>query len=83
MSSGFLLIFGKYINEDYSDNLINGIYLQTYGGGPEGGFVYCSDNQIYSVHREWFKPFNIKKISFDENDVFFMTEVLFANKFLS
>lgn len=41
----------------------DGIYVQTYGGGPEGGYVFGVDDCVYKVHREWFQPFTMKRVN--------------------
>ena len=40
----------------------DGVYLQTYGGGPEGGYLFSADGFIYEAHRDWLIPFTLKKI---------------------
>lgn len=48
--------------------LKGGIYFQTFGGGPEGGYVYVEVEEdthilgrIYKVERTWGTPFTIKE----------------------
>ena len=36
-----------------------GVYYQTYGGGPEGGYLVSKD-KIYTVNRNWFLPFEVR-----------------------
>lgn len=38
---------------------IEGTYYETYGGGPEGGYVVTSDSRVYKVDRNWGKPWTI------------------------
>lgn len=47
--------FKNYISKDLdiSDDIKNGIYFMTYGGGPEGGYILTSSNKVYIVHRDW------------------------------
>lgn len=40
---------------------LNGLYFQTYGGGPEGGIVLNLKNQLFRVHRNWSTPFVIEE----------------------
>jgi hypothetical protein len=40
---------------------IDGIYVQTYGGGPEGGYLFSVNGKVYKAHREWFQPFFLKR----------------------
>ena len=37
-------------------------YYQTYGGGPEGGYVVLRSGSVFSVHRDWFIPFSSTKM---------------------
>jgi hypothetical protein len=55
--------FDEYIGEDdYGlHKLQGGDYYQTYGGGPEGGYVILPNDEIYEVKRSWFTPFEIVK----------------------
>jgi len=44
---------------------IDGIYYQTFGGGPEGGYVVESTvdgDRLFSVKRSWFKPWTITRM---------------------
>jgi hypothetical protein len=36
-----------------------GIFYQTYGGGPEGGYVKMPDGAILKVERTWGQPFKV------------------------
>ena len=43
-----------------------GYYLQTYGGGPEGGYVVSEDTKtVWSVERNWGTPFKMEVLSDD------------------
>lgn len=56
-------VFGKVanVNEDWK-------YYQTYGGGPEGGYIIeeLEDSEtfvrVYQVHREWGKGWTISVV---------------------
>lgn len=39
----------------------NFLYYQTYGGGPEGGYI-TNGVDWYSVHRAWGSPWRIRKL---------------------
>lgn len=41
---------------------VDGIYIQQYGGGPEGGLLFSVNGNVYNVNREWSEPFTMKKI---------------------
>jgi hypothetical protein len=41
---------------------VDGIHLQTYCGGPEGGYLMSVTGQLYTVHRDWGVPFTLTKI---------------------
>lgn len=41
---------------------IQGKFYQTYGGGPEGGYVIDYDNRVYQVSRNWNNKWEIKFI---------------------
>ena len=46
-------------------NIYKTSHLVTYGGGPEGGYVYCwreRDPGWYRWHRNWFQPSTCTKI---------------------
>jgi hypothetical protein len=43
---------------------VDGVYFPTFGGGPEGGYVWSADGFLYFVRRDWFQPFTMKKISY-------------------
>jgi hypothetical protein len=46
--------------------LMNLMYYMTYGGGPEGGYVWDKkDNIVYSVNRTMGTPFEIKSIQYN------------------
>jgi hypothetical protein len=47
----------KYDNETRYKNCI---YLQTYGGGPEGGIMILPNGKIYEVERNWGSTFNFR-----------------------
>lgn len=53
-----VLNFQKSAGTDFP----SGIYFQTYGGGPEGGYVIDEFGKLYKVHRDWFKPFTMEKL---------------------
>jgi len=38
----------------------NGIYYQTYGGGPEGGYL-IAEGKVYSVNRNWFETWTLEE----------------------
>jgi hypothetical protein len=40
---------------------IAGIYFETFGGGPQGGFVETSDS-VFKVSREWFQTWKVKRL---------------------
>lgn len=41
---------------------VDGIHLQTYCGGPEGGYLMSVTGQLYTVHRDWGVPFTLTPI---------------------
>lgn len=51
---------------------IGGIYYQTYGGGPEGGYL-MSRGKLYSVHRSWGEKWTLTRengvLHFRENEI--------------
>jgi len=57
-------LFSKVAGNDISFPI--GVYIQTYGGGPEGGYVFAQDGNVYEVNREWFQPFTFKLFALDE-----------------
>jgi hypothetical protein len=59
-------------NIEHLQILRDGIYYQTFGGGPEGGFVVLENGDIYEITRNWFKPFSYEKIG--QKKISFMTE---------
>ena len=46
----------------YGYKKVDGIHIQTYCGGPEGGYLMSVAGQLYSVHRNWGIPFELTKI---------------------
>ncbi len=44
---------------------IEGTYYETYGGGPEGGYVVTSELQVYEVSRNWGEPWITQLMSSD------------------
>ena len=47
-----------------AENVPCGYYFQTYGGGPEGGYVVSLDTKtVWSVERNWGVPFTMREIS--------------------
>lgn len=50
-------VFSKVAGADFAK--FDGVYIQTHGGGPEGGYLFSGDGNLYSVKREWFKPFQM------------------------
>lgn len=34
-------------------------FFQTYGGGPEGGYVRMPDGSVYTIQRTWGTPFGL------------------------
>ena len=64
----FEQIYSNELFDDYIEKgnielekLKGGRYYQTYGGGPEGGYVILPNEEIYEVNRSWGKPFEIVK----------------------
>lgn len=47
----------KFKNDNQMSNS-ESIYLQTYGGDPDGGFMIFPNGKVYSVDRNWGTPFN-------------------------
>ena len=41
--------------------LYEGVYYQTYGGGPSGGYV-VRDNKYYAVHYTWSDGWSVKEL---------------------
>lgn len=66
-------------DDDYDDNTT--YYIQTYGGGPEGGyFIHRNgkdDYTLYSCERNWNTPFTRTLIENNEDYVF--VSVLYKN----
>jgi hypothetical protein len=54
--------FEEYCTEELAF-LSTGKYYQTYGGGPEGGFVELPTGEVYSVKRSWGIPFTATKLA--------------------
>jgi hypothetical protein len=52
--------FNKYCPPNLS-YLKDGVYYQTYGGGPEGGYVETPNSDVYEVERGWGTPFTARK----------------------
>jgi len=56
-----------YSNDDeweevYStEEWIEGTYYQTYGGGPEGGYLVLHNGDVFSIERSWFERFTSDK----------------------
>jgi hypothetical protein len=48
---------------------VDGVYIQTYGGGPEGGYLFSANGNTYEVNREWFQPFTMEEIEGNFNFV--------------
>lgn len=42
---------------------LTGTYYQTYGGGPEGGFLLSNDNKWYELDRTWHQPWKVTRRS--------------------
>lgn len=73
------VLFGQFINNNINQDLKNGVYFMTYGGGPEGGYVLTPNGNIFEVERNWGKPFSVRKtiynkmeIMIDDNDRYFI-----------
>ena len=49
------------IIKDMQVGRITGTYYQTYGGGPEGGFLLSNDNKWYELDRTWHQPWKVTK----------------------
>jgi hypothetical protein len=41
---------------------LDGIYYETYGGGPQGGFVETADLHIFKVSRTWFQAWKVGRL---------------------
>jgi len=48
------------IEIDFEVGNIKGTYYQTFGGGPEGGYVE-TENAVYHIKRTWFEEWKIYK----------------------
>lgn len=48
------------LEEDFEVGNIKGTYYQTFGGGPEGGYVE-TENAVYHIKRTWFEEWKIYK----------------------
>lgn len=53
-------LFSKVAGGSFLKN--DGVFIQWYGGGPEGGVLICADGNYYLVNREWSQPFTMEKI---------------------
>jgi len=42
--------------------MLDGIYYETYGGGPQGGFVETADLSIFEVSRTWFQTWKVRQL---------------------
>jgi hypothetical protein len=42
--------------------MLDGIYYETYGGGPQGGFVETADLSIFKVSRTWFQTWKVRQL---------------------
>ena len=53
-------VYGVSVEEVYGKKYI---YYQTYGNGPDGGYMVNADycDTIYSSHRQWFQPWVLEK----------------------
>jgi hypothetical protein len=40
---------------------LTGTYYQTYGGGPEGGFLVTAEGHFYDLDRTWHQPWKVTK----------------------
>jgi hypothetical protein len=55
-----IMLFSEVAGSDFK--YVDGIYVQVCGGGPEGGYVFAANGLVYYAHREWFKPFTLKRV---------------------
>ncbi len=44
---------------------MDGIYYETYGRGPQVGYVETPDLSVFEVSRTWFQPWKAKRLSSD------------------
>lgn len=56
-------VFSEVAGSDFLN--VDGVYIQTYCGGPEGGFLFSANGKTYEVERNWFRPFTMKEIEGD------------------
>ena len=42
--------------------MLDGIYYETYGGGPQGSFVETADLSIFEVSRTWFQTWKVRQL---------------------
>ncbi len=54
--------FKEFIHPDNKElaPYATGTFYQTYGGGPEGGYVKMPDGTLLGVERTWGQPFKVK-----------------------
>jgi hypothetical protein len=53
-------VFSKVAGTSFRN--VDGIYVEQYGGGPQGGLLFSVNGNVYNVNREWCEPFTMKKI---------------------
>lgn len=53
-------VFSEVAGSDFLN--VDGGFIETYTGGPQGGYLFSADGKTYEVNREWFKAFTLKEI---------------------
>jgi len=55
-------VFGGFCGEHpHLQDFKVATYYQTFGGGPEGGFLVMPDGDVYTTQRTWGEPFDLPK----------------------
>ena len=52
---------------NYTKDSLVGTLIETYGGGPSGGY-FISDHNIFTWHQDWFKERTFKRLH-DVSDI--------------
>jgi hypothetical protein len=55
-------VFGGFCGEHpHLQDFKVATYYQTFGGGPEGGYLVMPDGDVYETKRTWGEPFDLPK----------------------
>lgn len=50
-------------DQEHLQRFLGYYYAETYGGGPQGGYIFNEAGNVFEVERDWDRPFSASNVS--------------------